>query len=145
MQKITYEEFGISDEQGGEGMPAKVIEQPNEERETEQFASDNEGENLIKRCEGFLLYQLEEKSSIRFVEIKNNRTSRGGWIKDAREKFEETILSFKEHHANCGMEIEKPILCNPGFGGLHASDMVQKRVLKDKVGVEFIRTKKIEL
>ena len=30
-------------------------------------------------------------------------------------KFEETILSFKEHHPNFANQIVKPILCNPSF------------------------------
>ena len=89
----------------------------------------------IKRCEGFLQFN----DSIVFIEIKNRHSSRGGWLKDAREKFEETILSFREHHPNFANQIVKPILCNPSFSGPHQNETVQKKILKDKIGLEFIR------
>jgi len=66
-----------------------------------QFSSDYIGVDLIKRCEGFLQFN----DSIVFIEIKNRPGGRG-WLKDAREKFEETILSFREHHPNFANQIE---------------------------------------
>jgi hypothetical protein len=99
-----------------------------------KFSSDNTGADLIKRCEGFLQFN----GSIVFIEIKNRHGGRG-WLKDAREKFEETILSFREHHPNFASQIVKPILCNPSFPGLHQNETVQKKILKEKIGLEFIR------
>jgi len=103
-------------------------------REPEQFSSDDilDGD-LIKRCEGFLQFD----DTIVFIEIKDR--PRGSWLKDAREKFEETILSFKEHHPNVTAKIEKPRLCNPSFQRVHQNETMQKRILKDKIGIEFIR------
>jgi hypothetical protein len=103
-------------------------------RVTTQFSSENIGVDLIKRCEGFLQFN----DSIVFIEIKNRRGGRG-WLKDAREKFEETILSFREHHPNFANQIKKPILCNPSFPGPHQNETVQKKILKEKIGLEFIR------
>jgi len=108
-----------------------------ENRVDSQFSSDSaisSGDDLIKRCEGFLQYD----NSIVFIEIKNRPGGRG-WLKDAREKFEETILSFREHHPNLATQIKKPILCNPSFPGSHQNKTIQKRILKDKIGLEFIR------
>ncbi len=108
-----------------------------------QFSSDSDitsGGELIKRCEGFLQYD----NSIVFLEIKNRPGGRA-WLKDAREKFEETILSFREHHPNLSTQIKKPILCNPSFFRYHQNEMEQKRILKDKVGVEFIRRNSITI
>ncbi len=94
----------------------------------------------LKRCEGFIEYG----NSILFIEIKNR--PRSGWLKDAREKFEETILSFKEHHPNLSSHIVKPILCNPSFQrAYHQNETVQKRILKDKIGLEFIRQDSINI
>lgn len=109
-----------------------------ETRITEQFSSENVGTELIKRCEGFLQYN----DTIVFIEIKNRPGGRG-WLKDAREKFEETILSFREHHPNFANQIKKPILCNPLFQGSHQNETVQKKILKEKIGLEFIRQNSI--
>lgn len=106
-----------------------------------QFSSDNVGVELIKRCEGFLQFD----SKILFIEIKRRPNKAGEWIKDAREKFEETILSFREHHAPLAHQIIKPILVNPLHTGLAGSEMVQKKRLKDKIGVEFIRQNSITI
>jgi len=112
-----------------------------DERDTEEFSSDDISDgNLIKRCEGFLEYD----NTIVFIEIKNRAGSKG-WINDTREKFEETILSFKEHHPTKISQIAKPILCNPSFSGFHQNETIQKRILKDKIGVEFIRRKHIDI
>ena len=86
---------------------------------------------LIKRCEGFLQFD----TILLFVEIK--RRPRGNWLSDAREKFEETILSFREHNPNSPLQIIEPIVSNKLFNRLHQSEMVQKKILKDKVGVEL--------
>lgn len=109
-----------------------------EARVVAEFSSDNIGVNLIKRCEGFLSYN----NSIVFIEIKNRHGGRG-WLKDAREKFEETILSFREHHQDRVVQIEKPILCNPSFPGPHQNETIQKKILKDKIGLEFTRQDKV--
>lgn len=103
-----------------------------------QFSSNNIGSDFIKRCEGFLKFN----DSIVFIEIKNRHGGRG-WLKDAREKFEETILSFREHHPNFANQIVKPILCNPSFPGPHQNETVQKKILKEKIGLEFIRQSSI--
>ncbi|MFW5983308.1 MAG: hypothetical protein ACOCQ4_02315 [bacterium] len=109
-----------------------------EARMPEQFSSDNSPNgDLIKRCEGFLQFS----NSIVFIEIKNRPS--GKWLKDAREKFEETILSFREHHPNLATQIKKPILCNPSFRGAHQNETVQKRILKDKIGFDFVRQESI--
>ena len=105
-----------------------------------QFSSDNIGAELIKRCEGFLQYD----NSIVFIEIKNRPGGRG-WLTGVREKFEETILSFKEHHPNNAHQIVKPILCNPSFRGAHQNETIQKRILKDKIGLDFIRQESITI
>jgi hypothetical protein len=107
----------------------------NNARTAVQFSSDNFGKELIKRCEGFL--QFDDK--ILFIEIKRRKNNASEWIEDARKKFEETILSFREHHPNLAQKIIKPILVNPIHTGVASSEMVQKRILKDKIGIEFIR------
>jgi hypothetical protein len=107
-------------------------------RVTAQFSSENTGTELIKRCEGFLQFN----DSIVFIEIKNRLGGRG-WLKDAREKFEETILSFREHHPDFANQIEKPILCNPSFPGPHQNETVQMKILKEKIGIAFIRQNSI--
>lgn len=112
-----------------------------ETRTTAQFSSDSTGTELIKRCEGFLQYD----NNILFIEIKRIKTKPSRWIKDAREKFEETILSFKEHHPHLTIQIIKPIIVNPKHSGLAPTEMVQKRILKDKIGVEFIRKTSITI
>ena len=176
LQAIRYESFGISDVDGGDGLPARVTSNPNPEtdlvvinrsgtdvffkavdwcvdirrtgtynldeaeRRVEQFLSDCGPDGyLIKRCEGFLQFG----SSIVFVEVKNR--PRGKWLKDAREKFEETILSFKEHHPELTAQIKRPVLCNPSFRGAHQNETVQKRILKDKIGLDFVRQKSIRI
>ncbi|MCA1745689.1 MAG: hypothetical protein LC643_08325 [Bacteroidales bacterium] len=170
LQPISSGTFGISDAEGGRGLPAKIVSNPNpeidfivnnlsgtevlfkavdwcvdlrragtynlddEERRPEQFLSDsNPHGDVIKRCEGFLQFD----DSIVFVEVKNR--PRGRWLKDAREKFEETILSFNEHHPRFAGRIRKPILCNPSFRGVHQNETVQRRILKDKIGLDFVR------
>lgn len=112
-----------------------------ETRTAAQFSSDNVGTELIKRCEGFLQYD----NNILFIEIKRIKTKPSRWIKDAREKFEETILSFKEHHPHLTIQIIKPIIVNPKHSGLAPTEMVQKKILKDKIGVEFIRKTSITI
>lgn len=87
---------------------------------------------LIKRCEGFLYGDGEW---ILFFEIKTSL--KGRWLIDARRKFEETILSFKEHHPHLSDIIIEPIVSNKLFSRVHQSEMVQKRILKDKIGVEL--------
>lgn len=87
---------------------------------------------LIKRCEGFL---YRDGEWILFFEIKTSL--KGRWLIDARRKFEETILSFKEHHPHLSDIIIEPIVSNKLFSRVHQSEMVQKRILKDKIGVEL--------
>ncbi len=85
----------------------------------------------IKRCECFLLFDKK----ILFIELKKRK--RGNWLKDAREKFEETILSFKQSHPNTDYILLDPIVSNKLHTGLHQNEMVQKRILKDKTGLDF--------
>ncbi|MBK8245305.1 MAG: hypothetical protein IPK88_17905 [Saprospiraceae bacterium] len=118
-----------------------IYDLDDENRTIVQFSSDNVGTEWIKRCEGFL--QFDNK--ICFIEIKRIRTQPSKWIKDAREKFEETILSFKEHHPHLASQITKPILVNPKHAGLAPTEMIQKRILKDIIGVEFTRQKSITI
>lgn len=110
-------------------------------RTSAQFSTSDVGVQLIKRCEGFL--QFDDK--ILFIEIKRRPNKAGEWIEDAREKFEETILSFKEHHPHLANKIVKPVIVNPLHTGLAGSEMVQKRILKDKIGIEFIRQNSITI
>ena len=111
-----------------------------DERNPELFSSDDvENGDPIKRCEGFIQYN----NSIVFIEIKNK--TRGSWLKDSREKFEETILSYREHHSTETITIEKPIACNPSYKGLHQNEMEQQRILKDKIGVHFRKQDSISI
>jgi len=106
----------------------------NENRESSEFRSAHTNladRGLIKRCEGFLRYE----GKILFIEIKNR--PKGNWLKDAREKFEETILSFKEHHPNYSAHLLNPIVSNKMFNRVHQNEMVQKKILKEKVGLEL--------
>jgi hypothetical protein len=112
-----------------------------ETRTATQFSSNNIGNQLIKRCEGFLQYD----SKILFIEIKRRKNKASEWIEDARQKFEETILSFREHHPNLADQIIKPIIVNPIHTGVSQNEMIQKKILKDKVGVEFIRQNSITI
>lgn len=114
-----------------------------ENRTENQFSSESTGigGNWIKRCEGFIYYD----NKILFVEIKRKKMKPSEWIKDAREKFEETILSFKEHHPHLANQIIKPIIVNRKYSGLTPTEMVQKRILKDKIGIEFIRETSITI
>ena len=107
----------------------------NDNSNTSDFSSDSIdtfSKGLIKRCEGLL---FREDKWILFFEIKNR--PKGDWLIDARRKFEETILSFKEHHPNLEHLIIAPIVSNKLFFRTHQSEMIQKRILKDKVGVEL--------
>ncbi len=111
-------------------------------RDVSQFSSDNANPvyiELIKRCEGFLTFD----SSILFIEIK--RRPHGNWLSDAREKFEETILSFMEHHPDSPFNVIEPIVSNMLFNRVHQSEMVQKKILKDKIGVELKIQKSYEI
>jgi len=172
---IPNPQFGITDEVGGDSLPARVdLVNPtiwdlkvtnlsgvnvifkavdwcvpifrtgtysldDENRTAAQFSSDNVGNEWIKRCEGFLQFD----NQILFIEIKRIKNKPSKWIKDAREKFEETILSFKEHHPHLANQIIKPIIVNPKHSVLAPTEMIQKRILKDKIGVEFIRQNSI--
>jgi len=114
-----------------------------ENRLANNFSSGSSGLELIKRCEGFLYYD----SKIQFIEIKRNKARPSNWIKDAREKFEETILSFREHHPDLANQIVKPILVNRKRNKVNfiSSDIEQQKILKDKVGLNFVRTTSIEV
>jgi hypothetical protein len=157
LTNIPNQQFGITDENGGNSTPARVdtldptiwdlivtnnsavdvefkavdwcvpiyrtgsYDLDDETRTEGQFSSHNIGTDLIKRCEGFLQFD----SKILFIEIKRRPNKAGEWIKDAREKFEETILSFREHHAPLSHQIIKPVLVNPLHTGLAGSEMVE--------------------
>lgn len=108
----------------------------NNGRATHEFSSDEVSSSRfdqIKRCEGMLIIDNEQ---ILFIEIK--KALYGGWLKDAREKFEESILSFKEHHPGLQNGILKPIIANRVFKRTHQNEMVQKKILKEKIGVDFL-------
>lgn len=180
LTNIPNQQFGITDEDGGNSTPARVdatdstiwdltvtnnsgvnvcfkavdwcvsiyrtgtYNLDDVTRTNTQFSSDNIDKinrGFIKRCEGFLLFD----SKILFIEIKRRKKNARDWIEDAREKFEETILSFKEHHPHLAKQIIKPVLVNSLHTGLAGSEMVQKRILKDKVGVEFVRQNNITI
>jgi len=93
--------------------------------------TDRLGKGLIKRCEGFLFYE----NNILFLELKLRR--RGNWLSDAREKFEETILSFLQYYPPGTYRLLEPVVSNKTFTGTHQSEMVQKRIFKDKTGLDF--------
>jgi len=99
----------------------------------QDFSSDNQGTELIKRCEGFL---YKEGEWILFFEIKTALTQ--GWLTDARRKFEETILSFKEHHPELAHQIIAPIVSNRSSFKANQSEVIQNRILKDKTGVSML-------
>jgi hypothetical protein len=103
-----------------------------DESDINNFSSDNTNAidmGLIKRCEGL----IRNEDFILFFEIKNR--PKGDWLIDARRKFEETILSFKAHHPHLSHLIIEPIVSNKSFHRVHQTEMIQKRILKDKLGV----------
>jgi hypothetical protein len=105
-----------------------------DESDINNFSSDNSdliGKGLIKRCEGFIW----NENFILFFEVKNR--TKGNWLIDARRKFEETILSFKEHHPHLSNLIIEPIVSNKSFLKVHQTEMIQKKILKDKIGLEL--------
>ncbi len=108
----------------------------NDNREPILFSSDSVPDarkHLIKRCEGFLIFD----NNILFFEIKTG--TYGSWLKDAREKFEETILSFREHHSNLNLIYLPPIISNKKFKyKIHQNEAIQKKILKDKIQLEFV-------
>lgn len=107
----------------------------NDERTAQEFSSDEVSSSRggqIKRCEGMLIIDNEQ---FLFIEIK--KAIYGSWLKDAREKFEESILSFKEHHPGLQNGILKPIIANRLLIRTHQNEMVQKKILKEKIGVDF--------
>lgn len=149
----TVERFGLSDRNSDKKEPAFIdIADENCWDLTVENLSNKEitfkavdfcvdifrvGDNLIKRCEGFLYYE----NKIIFVEIKNRPKSRGRWLSDAREKFEETILKFKESYPDNQYELLEPVLSNRLFPRVHQNEMIEKRRLKDAVGLDFqVRT-----
>lgn len=145
----TITRFGLSDINSDKREPAFIdaadenswdltIENPSNKEITFKavdFCVDifRVGNDPIKRCEGFLYYE----NKIVFVEIKNRKSGRGGWLIDAREKFQETILKFKENYPDGQFEILQPIVSNKLFPRTHQNEMIQKRILKDEVGLEF--------
>jgi len=106
------------------------------------FSSDSLfgiGNQQIRRCEGFILFD----ENILFFEIKTGLN--GSWLKDAREQFEETILSFREHHHNLNLNYLTPVISNKTFiesygYKLHQNENVQKQILMDKLGLDFVLT-----
>jgi len=108
------------------------------ESDINDFSSDNISTaarpELIKRCEGMI---LEQNMGILFFEIKVRTT--GNWLVDARRKFEETILSFMEHHPEMVDQIVEPVVSNKAFSTfrVHQNLAFQNRILKDKIGKEL--------
>ncbi len=108
-------------------------------RDPAQFSSDNVRipgvpNELIKRCEGFFVYE----NNILFFEIKTGLS--GSWLKDAREKFEETILSFRQYHSHLNLNVLPPIIANKNYPPIrvHQNEGVQQRILRDKIQLQFI-------
>jgi len=111
----TIERFGLSDKNSDKREPAFIdtadesswdltVENPSNKEITFKavdFCVDvfRDGDDLIKRCEGFLYYE----NKILFVEIKNRE--KGRWLIDAREKFQETILKFQENYPEGQFEL----------------------------------------
>jgi|GEM_PF-1266238 len=110
----------------------------------QDFSSDkislSDSPELIKRCEGML---IEQNMGILFFELKV--CSRSKWLADARKKFEETILSFKEHHPDKVNQIVEPVVSNKAFAKfrVHQNLAYQNRILKDKIGKELKVTTEI--
>jgi hypothetical protein len=103
-------------------------------RVKEEFSTEGTGSTSregIKKCEGFLSFD----NKVLFLELK--RRNRGNWVKDAREKFEETILCFMEHHNIQDFNVLNSVVSNMTHRGLHQNYMIQNRILKDKTGFEF--------
>ena len=94
------------------------------------------GNEPIKRCEGFLLYE----NKICFIELKNR--TYGRWLPDAREKFIETIQAFKQSYPNNEFEILEPVVSNRSCR-THQSLQVEKQKLKDAIGMEMQLQSKI--
>ena len=111
------------------------------------FSSDSTPDarnHLIKRCEGFLLFD----NNILFFEIKTGETGR--WLADAREKFEETILSFREHNPDLHINFLPPIISNKTYikkygYKIHQNVNMQKQILMDKVGLSFTLTDRVNI
>jgi hypothetical protein len=111
----------------------------NDNRDHAFFSSDSipgTGKQLIRRCEGLLIFD----NNILFFEIKTGLN--GSWLKDAREQFEETILSFREHNRNLNLHYVTPVISNKtwvkSYGyKLHQNENVQKQILMDKIGLDF--------
>lgn len=106
----------------------------NNQSDINDFSSDDMdsmARGLIKRCEGL----IKSENFILFFEVKNR--PKGDWLIDSRRKFEETILSFKEHHPHLAHLIIEPIVSNKSFLRVHQTEMIQKKILKDKVGLEL--------
>ena len=151
-KKTTNESrFGLSDENAHKREPAfldlnnelnwdaTVLNPENKEVtfKAVDFCVDifREGRDLIKRCEGFLFYE----NKILFVEVKRGKTGR--WLSDAREKLQETISKFKESYPGGEFEILEPVVSNKLFYRTHQNEQVQKKMLKDAIGVDFhVRT-----
>lgn len=110
-----------------------------DESDINDFSSDNTDSierGLIKRCEGL----IKNENFILFFEIKNR--PKGDWLIDARRKFEETILSFKEHHSTLSSLIIEPIVSNKSYYNVHQNLAYQNKILKEKVGVKLnVQTK----
>lgn len=98
------------------------------------FSSASTGEELIKRCEGFL---FRTEQFVVFFEIKTGLGK--GWFTDACRKFEETILSFKEHHSDKSDLIRNPIISNKNYSTYRVPQNygVQNDILRDKIGLNI--------
>lgn len=139
--------FGLCDDRAEEKQPA-YLDQTNESKWWATIQNPNgknitfkavdycvdvyrTGNELIKRCEGFLMFG----NKIIFIELKNR--GYGSWLKDAREKFEETILAFNSNYPNNDFEILEPVVANKMQYKTHQNLMIQREKLKDKIGLEF--------
>lgn len=140
--------FGLIDDKGNDKKPAFIdfinnedweatIKNPHKKEITFK-AIDNcvlayrENGELIKRCEGFLVFD----SKILFIELKQRK--RRGWLTDARKKFEETILVFKENNHDNNFEILAPVIANRKSQGPPQNKMTELKKLRDAIGVGFV-------
>lgn len=139
--------FGLCDDRPEDKLPAR-IDKTNEEKwqltienptgkdvtfKAVDFCVDvyRTGEELIKRCEGFLLYE----NNIRFIELKNS--GHRGWLSDARQKFEETILAFRENHPEQNLSFLPPIVSNNLDYRTPRNFMTENQKLVDTVDLEL--------
>ena len=151
-ETTNAQRFGLCDDRSDERLPARInktdegqwqltIENPLGKEVTFKavdYCVDiyRIGNELIKRCEGFFLYD----GNILFVELKHSGYK--GWLSDARLKFQETILAFKENHPELTLSYLPPVVSNKLQYKTPQNLMIENQQLVDAIGLELkIRTK----